>query len=308
MKFKDFYNINEGQIEKGKTTTDSIIKRLNNKTIIVFDTETTGLAVKEKFTIVSEVAAQAYDSKGKILGTYHKKSKLTKDVYDRMNLEDKILDNIKKADEWNKNSLYGKADAVKYGKYMGGKFEGTEKLWVSKSDTNKNQMPSPKNKHWSQWEPGRKTIKDLLKMTGYDDKNTQFEDLKDVLIGFKKWVESYKNPILVAHNANFDMYQVNNGLELIDKKQRIKTEVLDTLAVVQQYLIPMLLVKSQNGDQKAKKAIQVLSAGGKKPKANLGVLGKMFNVKTKMWHSGIADVMQLAGVLFKMMDYFRKNK
>lgn len=295
----------EGQFEKGKAIIDDIIKKLKGKTIIVFDTETTALDPKRDFNMITELAAQAYDDKGKILDTYHKKALLTNNVKSRIEHEKLMQEKIKFAKEWDEGVTYHKDDVVTYGSYEFGKFKGQTQSWVCITDS-KGVVPNKsKDNHWRLIDPGKKTIEDLLKMTAYNEQNTEFIDVRDVLLDFKKWVESFKSPLLVAHNARFDMYQVNKGLELIDKKYKLKTETLDTLALSKNYLIPMMTKLANDGNQNAIKGLEVLKAGSKKPKSNLGVLGKLFKIETKHWHSGIADVEQLAGILFELVKYLK---
>ena len=61
-----------------RQTVDSILGKIYGKTIIVFDTETTGLSVKLPWVQVTEIAAIAFAADtGERLGTYHKKVRLT---------------------------------------------------------------------------------------------------------------------------------------------------------------------------------------------------------------------------------------
>lgn len=300
--FKQY--LKEGKFEKGKGTVQDIINKVKGKTIIVFDTETTGLDPKRDFTMITELAAQAYNDQGKIIDTYHKKATLIPEVHDRMKEESEMQEKLKNPLEWNPNTVYHQKDVVKYGVFDSGKYEGKDILWISRTD-NKGSEPNDKNPDWLKFNYSKKTIKDLLDMTEYYDENTSFEEIKEVLIGFKKWVDSFKNPVLVAHNARFDMYQVNAGLTKIDKKQKIKSEVLDTLTLSKNYLIPLLNKLDSEGLPEASKALKILKGGSKTPKNNLGVLGKLFDVKPTHWHSGISDVEQLAGILFKLIDYLK---
>jgi DNA polymerase III alpha subunit (gram-positive type) len=61
-----------------RQTVDSILAKIQNKVIIVFDTETSGLSVKLPWVQVTEIAAIAFDAtSGKQLGQFHKKINLT---------------------------------------------------------------------------------------------------------------------------------------------------------------------------------------------------------------------------------------
>lgn len=61
-----------------RQTIDSILQKIAGKTIVVFDTETTGLSVKLPWVQVTEIAAVAFDADtGKQLGKFHRKIHLT---------------------------------------------------------------------------------------------------------------------------------------------------------------------------------------------------------------------------------------
>lgn len=61
-----------------RQTIDSILNKFQGKTIIVFDTETSGLSVKLPWVQVTEIAAIAFDADtGRKLGDYHRKINLT---------------------------------------------------------------------------------------------------------------------------------------------------------------------------------------------------------------------------------------
>lgn len=61
-----------------RQTIDSILSKVKDKTIIVFDTETSGLSVHLPWVQVTEIAAIAFEADtGKELDMYHRKVKLT---------------------------------------------------------------------------------------------------------------------------------------------------------------------------------------------------------------------------------------
>lgn len=61
-----------------RQTVDSILSKIQGKTVIVFDTETSGLSVKLPWVQVTEIAAIAFEADtGKKLDTFHRKVKLT---------------------------------------------------------------------------------------------------------------------------------------------------------------------------------------------------------------------------------------
>lgn len=61
-----------------RQTLDSLLNKVSGKTVIVFDTETSGLSVKLPWTQVTEIAAIAFDADtGRQLDVFHKKINLT---------------------------------------------------------------------------------------------------------------------------------------------------------------------------------------------------------------------------------------
>lgn len=71
-----------------RQTIDSILDKIKGKTIIVFDTETTGLSVKLPWVQVTEIAAIAFDADtSKELGRFHKKINLTQVTKDEIKVQ-----------------------------------------------------------------------------------------------------------------------------------------------------------------------------------------------------------------------------
>ena len=80
------------------------------------------------------------------------------------------------------------------------------------------------------WQSRYQSIEDVLALTGYFKTETpvQMDSEKKVLSGFKEFIMSYPNPILIAHNASFDMKQINEGLKRNKLGVLPKMQVLDT--------------------------------------------------------------------------------
>lgn len=150
------------------------------------------------------------------------------------------------------------------------------------------------------------SVADIFKMTRYGDKNAPFKDLKDVVIGFRAFVEKQKNPILVAHNAKFDMMQVNVALKKLGEKPLPKVKVYDTVSIARIYVYPLARALQKSGNEKAAKMVDGFFSGGKFS-VRLGVLGDVFGVKADHWHSGISDTLQLARILWKMVAFFKRH-
>lgn len=250
MRFQNFV-LNEKKYHSGMDFSD-VQGSIKGKTLIFFDTETTGLDPNIKYVQITEIAGVAYDDKGNQLDTFHQKIHLT--------------DNVKKVIAWEKKN--GKA------------FAG-----------------------------GRKTVEELLDMTGYYDENTEFGEEIEVLTEFKQWVESFPNPVLIAQNLEFDMKQVGTK---VGAPSVVNT--YDTLLFARIFM--EAIMDSLRGNEDIEKAREIMSVikknrWGKEYKKlshTLDKLGQVFNVKTDMWHSAIADTQQLAGIFFSMLEWYNNHK
>lgn len=158
------------------------------------------------------------------------------------------------------------------------------------------------------WDPKRKTIEDILGMTGYHSEHDEYKYEFDMMKEFSEFVNSFagKNPILVAHNARFDMYQVGKALERHGLPKINRYPVLDTMVLTKNYLFPLLTKLEKSQDPDAIKLVTSLKPG-KTFQNRLKHLGDAFEVSTKHWHSAIADTEQLAGILSGIMQFFEKK-
>ena len=279
-----------------------MLNKISNKTLIFWDTETTGIDPKKDYVQIIEIAGIAIDSEtGKELGRYHKKSKLKQSVYDRIKEEEGKTNAIKNASLWVPNKKYARDDVVIH----------EDEYYVVLQNTTTTE-PSTANSDWKHLKKrdieNRKTIEDLLVMTRYKEANTDFVAEKDMLVGFSDFVKKFKNPVLIAHNSNFDMYQLNSGISKFDKSKKVRAEQLDTLAITRNYLIPILKQMEKIGDKKAEAGLMILKQGGKRILSNLNALGQLFDVQSEGWHGGLEDSAQLAGITSKMIDYIQQNK
>jgi DNA polymerase III epsilon subunit-like protein len=150
------------------------------------------------------------------------------------------------------------------------------------------------------------TVADIFKMTRYGDKNAPFKPLKDVVTGFVDFVKKHQNPILVAHNAKFDMMQVNVALKKLGEKPLPRVKVYDTVSMARIYVYPLARALQKSGNERAQKMVDAFFSGGKFS-ARLENLGKVFDVKADHWHSGISDTLQLARILWKMVAFFKRH-
>ena len=157
--------------------------------------------------------------------------------------------------------------------------------------------------------PDEKTVEELLGMTAYHAETVPYQEEAEMMEGFVDFINSFadRNPILVAHNAKFDMYQIGKALERHKLPKMPKMPVVDTKALAKNYLQPLLALMEKEGDPAAEPLLRVLRP--KKLFVNrLGNLGDAFQVSTKHWHSAIADTEQLAGILSALINFFEERQ
>lgn len=160
-----------------------------------------------------------------------------------------------------------------------------------------------------EWKEEQKTVEDLLGMTAYHTETVPYQEESEMMEGFVDFINSFadRNPVLVAHNARFDMYQIGKALERHKLPKMPTMPVIDTKALVKNYLQPLLSLMEKEGDPAAEPLLRVLRP--KKLFVNrLGNLGDAFQVSTKHWHSAIADTEQLAGILSALINFFEERQ
>jgi Icc-related predicted phosphoesterase len=83
--------------------------------------------------------------------------------------------------------------------------------------------------------------RDVLKMTRFGETpgTRRYYEEKRLLENFSDFVNSYDKPILIAHNAPFDMKMVNTRMKLYGLKP-LNVSVLDTNNILKLFFLPML--------------------------------------------------------------------
>ena len=192
-----------------------------------------------------------------------------------------------------------------------------------------------------------KTPSEVLDMTGYfNDLPERLATEEQALKLFAQFINNANNPILVAHNAGFDM----RFISVRAKRYGItikKTEVVDTLRLAKYFLIPTLEKLEKSDVLKQLKRVKVMkvsdikpdevSANGKpknkkhpkdtefenftaedgtemlritygKPSASLGKLTPVLVGKIEDWHDALADVKSMMLVYQKIIEILYANR
>lgn len=183
--------------------------------------------------------------------------------------------------------------------------------------------------------------RDVLKMTRFGETpgTRSYYDEKSLLENFSNFVNSYDKPILIAHNAPFDMKMVNTRMVLYGLKP-LDVSVLDTNIILKLFFLPMLKALKKGGNKLAgdflgKLLVPVNGPDGpvmepdldwntKQPKLNpdgtpkmkekkyystsMGVVAPAFKINIDEWHNALADIKLMIEMFKKTIQLFIKYK
>ena len=192
-----------------------------------------------------------------------------------------------------------------------------------------------------------KTPDEVLDMTGYfNELPSKLATEEQTLKLFSQMISNAKNPILVAHNAGFDMRFLNVRARRFGITIK-KVEVIDTLRLAKYYLIPVLEKlnksdvlrelrrqkemkvsdikpheKDSDGHTKKKKhpkdtefesftaedGTEMLRIIYGRPSASLGRLTPALLGKISDWHDALADVKSMILVYQKIIEILHANR
>lgn len=183
--------------------------------------------------------------------------------------------------------------------------------------------------------------RDVLKMTRFGETpgTRRYYEEKKLLENFADFVNSYDKPILIAHNAPFDMKMVNTRMKMYGLNP-LNVSVLDTNIILKLFFLPMLkaLKKGGNklaGDFLAKLLVPVNGPDGpvmepdldwktKQPRLNpdgtpkmkekkfystsMGVVAPAFKINIDEWHNALADIKLMIEMFRKTIQSFKKYR
>jgi len=198
----------------------------------------------------------------------------------------------------------------------GNDFEVVEKLnyGVNLSDVSKKLLTDPNGFERLNWERIRKKRKDsitdpndILKMTQYYDLKCEHVDEKTAISKFIDFINKYDNPVLVAHNAGFDVKFVGSRASTY-QVELPTAEVLDTLKISRYFFGPAIETLSENEDAGELFRSLFRSSGTHGHiSSKLGELATAFKLNSDNWHTASADVKMMHGVLVRMLEFLREN-
>ena len=91
-------------------------------------------------------------------------------------------------------------------------------------------------------------------MTRYGEQGRTYGEEQEILDQFFDWADQFPNPLFIAQNASFDLKFLN----VRSKGKLPKYPVLDTMQLMQYYLVPLLKtqIKAEEGNQEAQDQIR----------------------------------------------------
>jgi len=186
---------------------------------------------------------------------------------------------------------------------------------IKLTDETNRLLNDPESEERKAWEKGnqsaRRPLKDpqaILSMTRYGEQGREYGDEQDILDRFFEFVEGYPNPLLIAQNASFDLKFLNvrsNG-------KLPKYPVLDTMQLMQYYLVPLLKTqtKAEEGDPEAQELLDKLyvkKGNWGYHSTSMGVVSKAYGISIDDWHNALADVKMMMEMYRSVVDTIRKG-
>ena len=156
---------------------------------------------------------------------------------------------------------------------------------------------------------------DILAKNHYNP-NKAHKTEKEVLQDFVDAVGRHNNPIVVAHNATFDMKMV---MTKIGHGNLPFNKVYDTLQFARMLFIPTLTALSDQGNEKATAMLDTITKRRKDGslvisknknrmiRSDLGTLSTAIDADTSNWHNALADTQNLLDIFKAMKEYYDKE-
>lgn len=146
-----------------------------------------------------------------------------------------------------------------------------------------------------------KQPQDVLAMTKYGEPGMKTVDQNEALEQFHEFVTGFKDVVLVAQNATFDMDFINT----LSPRRLPRVKVIDTLQLLDHQVIPVLRTLAEGNFDPAdpkvqKRANEILNV--LKGSSSLGKVTVAYGISAENWHSALADTKMLMKVYKKIVD------
>jgi len=282
----------------GKTIPEVLehISKFKGKTLVFFDTETTGLEPNRPYEQVTQIAAMAVNGDDwSLLGKFEDKASLNPNTKQVLN-DPAIKTFVAKLKE---PGIKVTSDTGELSPEIQSLIRGIQ-----------NPVSREYMKDYVRWVKKYKkhpsSLEDILGLTRYSSGKAESERVseKQMLQNFEEFLNKYgSNVIMIAHNAAFDMKTIEarrkaNGLGRMAKKP-----VFDNLQFVRYFLVPLVVTLDNKEflDQiKTKSKAQPYSS-------SLGKVAQAMKINPSGWHDALADVDMMIQVMRQLIDMLEKN-
>jgi DNA polymerase III alpha subunit (gram-positive type) len=146
---------------------------------------------------------------------------------------------------------------------------------------------------------------EILKMTSYYENKTDVVKERNGLELFLNFVSQFKNPVLVAHNSEFDLKYINTRCKMYCINVPM-FKVIDTLKISKFFFVPLLNTLNTMESNILKSTLKSKTSGH--VSSRLGDLANSFEINAENWHSASSDILILQKVLYKMINFLEMHK
>ena len=186
---------------------------------------------------------------------------------------------------------------------------------IKLTDETERLLNDPESEERQAWEKGnqgaRRPLKDpqaILSMTRYGEQGRTYGEEQEILDQFFDWADQFPNPLFIAQNASFDLKFLN----VRSKGKLPKYPVLDTMQLMQYYLVPLLKtqIKAEEGNQEAQDLLDKLyvrKGNWGYHSVSMGVVSKAYGISIDDWHNALADVKMMMEMYRNVVETIRKG-
>ncbi len=283
----------------GKTIPEILehIKQFKGKTLIFFDTETTGLEPNRPYEQVTQIAAMAINGDDwTLLDKFEEKATLNPNTQKILN-DPSIKAFVAKLKEPN-------VKVTSDNKELSPEIQSL--IRNIKDPISREYM-----KDYVRWLKKYKkhptALEDILGMTRYSSGKPESERVseKEMLKNFEKFVEKHgDNVVMIAHNASFDIKTIEARRLANGFGRMPKHTVFDNLQFVRFFLIPLIVTLN---DQEF--LTQIMTKSKVQPySSSLGKVAQAMKINPSGWHDALADVDMMIQVMKRLIELLEENE
>ena len=284
----------------GKTIPEILehIKQFKGKTLIFFDTETTGLEPNRPYEQVTQIAAMAINGDDwSLLDKFEEKATLNPNTQKILN-DPSIKAFVSKLKEPNVKVTSDETKELS---------PEIQSLIRNIRDPISREYMKDYVRWLKKYKKHPTALEDILGMTRYSSGKPESERVteKEMLKNFEKFVEKFgDNVVMIAHNASFDMKTIEARRRINLLGRMPKHTVFDNLQFVRFFLIPLVVTLN---DQEF--LSQVTTKSKVQPySSSLGKVAQAMKINPSGWHDALADVDMMIQVMRRLIELLEENR